>query len=54
MAHLNADELNELRAMLDAELASLEEDLASYGRAIPETGDWQGTKIGRASCRERV
>src|SRR3989338_5660184 len=46
MAHLNADELNELRAMLDAELASLEEDLASYGRAIPETGDWQGTTGG--------
>ena len=46
MAHLNAEELNDLRAQLDAELASLEEELASHGRAVPESGDWQGTTGG--------
>jgi len=46
MAHLNAEELSELRAQLDAELESLQEELASHGRALPESGDWQGTTGG--------
>jgi len=46
MKHVNTEELNELRAMLDAELASLEEDLATHGKAAPESGDWQGTTGG--------
>ncbi|MEK7107371.1 MAG: TraR/DksA C4-type zinc finger protein [Patescibacteria group bacterium] len=46
MTHINGEELNELRAALDAELASLEEELASHGRAIPGIGDWQGTTGG--------
>lgn len=46
MKHINGEELNELRAALDAELASLEEELASHGRAIPGIGDWQGTTGG--------
>ncbi|MDO8522523.1 MAG: TraR/DksA C4-type zinc finger protein [bacterium] len=46
MTHINREELNELRAQLDAELASLEEELASHGRAVPESGDWQGTTGG--------
>ena len=46
MAHLDAEELNELRAQLDAELDALQEELASHGRATPESGDWQGTTGG--------
>lgn len=46
MAHISGAELDELRAALDAELASLEEELSSHGRTIPESGDWQGTTGG--------
>jgi len=40
---MKKNETAELRALLEAERDSLEEDLASHGRAIPETGDWQGS-----------
>lgn len=46
MKHINPAELGELRAMLEAELASLEEELASHGRPVPESGNWQGTTGG--------
>ena len=46
MAHLNTEQVNELRAQLDAELDALQEELASHGRATPESGDWQGTTGG--------
>lgn len=46
MKHINPEELGELRAALEAELASLEEELASHGKAIPGIGDWQGTTGG--------
>lgn len=46
MTHINAQELSELRAHLDAELEALQEELASHGRATPESGDWQGTTGG--------
>ncbi len=35
-------ELEELREVLEAEKADLEEELASHGRVQTETGDWQG------------
>ncbi|MDO8552461.1 MAG: TraR/DksA C4-type zinc finger protein [bacterium] len=44
MTHINAQELNDFRAELEAEVDSLKEELASHGKATPETGDWQGTK----------
>ncbi|MDO8561875.1 MAG: TraR/DksA C4-type zinc finger protein [bacterium] len=46
MKHIKPEELSELRAMLESELAALEEELALHGRAIPETNDWQGTTGG--------
>lgn len=46
MTHIKSQELGELRAQLDAELESLQEELASHGRATPESGDWQGTTGG--------
>lgn len=46
MNHINLKELNELRAVLETELENLEEELASHGKAIPESGDWQGTTGG--------
>jgi RNA polymerase-binding transcription factor DksA len=46
MSHIKPGELNDLRAQLDAELESLQEELASHGRATPESGDWQGTTGG--------
>jgi RNA polymerase-binding protein DksA len=44
--HLSAEQLNDFRAQLDAELDALQEELASHGRATPESGDWQGTTGG--------
>ncbi len=41
-----AEEIEELRAMLEAERDSLEEELASYGRVQGEGGDWQGSSGG--------
>ena len=46
MKHINPKELNELRVVLETELENLEEELASHGKAIPESGDWQGTTGG--------
>lgn len=46
MGGMKKNEMSELRALLEAERDSLEEDLASHGRAIPETGDWQGNSSG--------
>ncbi|MEK7509618.1 MAG: hypothetical protein AAB605_02795 [Patescibacteria group bacterium] len=44
MNHLTSEELEELRAALDAEKASLEDELAEHGRKV--NGDWQGTPAG--------
>lgn len=46
MQRINKNELNDLRAALDAERVSLEEELASHGRVAPESGDWQATSSG--------
>src|SRR3990172_3903142 len=43
---MNKNDLNAFRAVLDAERETLQEELASHGRATPETGDWQGTTGG--------
>lgn len=44
MQHLSTNQLDELRAALDAEHADLEEQLAEHGRK--SGGDWQGTPKG--------
>ena len=41
MSHLTEEQLEELRANLEAEKDSLEEELAEHGRKVG--GDWQGT-----------
>ena len=46
MKHISQGDLDELRAMLEAERISLEEDLATHGRKAPGTGDWQGDSSG--------
>lgn len=44
MQHLTQEEVEELRALLDAEKTSLEEELAEHGKKV--NGDWQGTSVG--------
>lgn len=39
-------ELEELRAALESEKETLEEELAAHGRVQTETGDWQGSSAG--------
>jgi RNA polymerase-binding transcription factor DksA len=49
MAHANKipqAELEELRARLESEKENLEEELASHGRVMDETGDWTGASTG--------
>lgn len=49
MAHANKIaqvELEELRAKLEVEKENLEEELASHGRVLDETGDWTGASSG--------
>lgn len=46
MEHPTSDELNDLRALLEAERDSLSEELAEHGKKEPGTGDWQGTSSG--------
>ena len=41
MKHLSEDELNDLRANLEAERDALEEELAEHGKSV--AGNWQGT-----------
>ena len=41
MSHLSEDQLDDLRANLEAERDSLEEELAEHGRKVGK--DWQGT-----------
>jgi len=41
MSHLTEDQLDELRAVLEAEKDSLEEELAEHGKKVG--GDWEGT-----------
>ena len=41
MSHLTEDELSDLRANLEAEKDSLEEELAEYGKKVGN--DWEGT-----------
>lgn len=41
MKHLSEDELNDLRANLEAERDALEEELAEHGKSVK--GDWQGS-----------
>ncbi|HTR18549.1 MAG TPA: TraR/DksA family transcriptional regulator [Candidatus Paceibacterota bacterium] len=43
---LSQDELEELRVALEAERESLEDDLASHGRVLNETGEWEGSSTG--------
>src|ERR1700691_2592589 len=40
------EEVEELRAELEAERDSLEDDLASHGRVQSETGEWEGASVG--------
>lgn len=40
MNHLSEDEVNDLRANLDAERDSLDEELAVHGKNV--SGDWEG------------
>lgn len=44
MSHLSEDDLNDLRANLEAERDSLDEELAAHGKPI--RGDWQGNASG--------
>lgn len=44
MEHLTETEREELRAMLNAEKDSLEEELTEHGRKV--NGDWQGNSAG--------
>jgi len=44
MEHLTAEELEELKAALDGEKDSLEEELAEHGKKVG--GDWTGTPEG--------
>ncbi len=44
MQHVTKEQLEELRAALDAEVADIEEQLAEHGKKIG--GDWQGTPAG--------
>lgn len=41
MSHLSEDQMDDLRANLEAERDSLEEELAEHGRKVNR--DWQGT-----------
>lgn len=41
MSHITEDQMNDLRAALEAESDSLEEELAAHGKL--SGGDWQGT-----------
>ncbi|MEK9154257.1 MAG: TraR/DksA C4-type zinc finger protein [Patescibacteria group bacterium] len=45
MSHLTKDELNDLRANLEAERDSLGEELAEHGKSIG--GDWQGSSASK-------
>ena len=44
MKHLTAEEVEELKAALDAEKDLLEEELAEHGRKVGD--DWTGTAVG--------
>jgi len=46
MTKIAQEELDELRASLEAERETLEEELASHGRVQNEAGDWEGTSEG--------
>ena len=45
MSHLTEDELNDLRANLEAERDSLSEELAEHGKSVG--GDWQGSSVSK-------
>ena len=45
MSHLTENELNDLRANLEAERDSLGEELAEHGKSIG--GDWQGSSTSK-------
>ena len=44
MKHLTEEQIEELRAALDAEAVDLEDQLAEHGKKVG--GDWQGTPVG--------
>ncbi len=50
MNHLSTEVLDELRAALDAEKTSLEEELAEHGRKVGD--DWQGSVDGNNEADE--
>jgi len=43
---ISQSELEELRAALEAEKDSLEEELASHGRVLDDSGNWEGASDG--------
>ena len=43
---ISQSELEELRATLEAEKDSLEEELASHGRVLDDSGNWEGASDG--------
>lgn len=49
MSHLTEDQLNDLRANLEAERDSLDEELAGHGKSV--SGDWQGS-VGGPTTKE--
>jgi RNA polymerase-binding protein DksA len=43
MKHIDQETMMELRGLLEAELADLEEELSAHGRSVGEDGDWEGS-----------
>jgi DnaK suppressor protein len=43
MKHLSEATLHDLQDMLEAERATIEEELATYGRKEEVTGEWEGS-----------
>jgi len=52
MKHLTESELEALRAALDAEHASLQEELAMYGKKDVTTGEWEGSSADETTMEE--
>jgi RNA polymerase-binding transcription factor DksA len=46
MKHIQEEQLNDLRDMLEAERTTIEEELAIYGRKQDTTGLWEGVAKG--------
>lgn len=46
MAKLSQADIDTLRAALEGERESLQEELATHGRVLNDAGDWEGASIG--------